>query len=204
MSAPSIEFWFEYGSTYTYLSVVRIGEMAAARSIDVAWKPFLLMPILAEDGMPDGPFLPFPKRTAYMWRDLERRAEEHGVPYRRPSVYPPHTLLTARIGLIAADGGWCEDFTRETFRRHWTEDITIGSDENIRGSLTAVGRNPDDVLARAQSDANKAALKAQTAAASERGIFGSPSFLIGSELFWGDDRLEAALAYAGAATGPAR
>jgi 2-hydroxychromene-2-carboxylate isomerase len=131
-----------------------------------------------------------------MWRDLSRRAEAYGLPYRKPSVYPPNTLLTARIGTLAAMQGWCDAFTREVFRLHWTEDIAIGTDDNLRRALTTVGRNPEEVMVAAQSDANKQLLRAATDAAEAMGLFGSPSFTIGDELFWGDDRLEDALAFA--------
>ena len=76
----SMEFWFEYGSTYSYLSVARIGRMAQRAGVEVAWRPFLLTPILSALGMPKGPFLTNPAKMAYMWRDLERRAAGSGGP----------------------------------------------------------------------------------------------------------------------------
>ena len=191
-----LTFWFEYGSTYTYLSVARISALAAARGVQVEWRPFLLAPILKDYGRVQGPFDGYPVKAQYMWRDLQRRAARHGLPYRKPSAYPPNTLLTARVGTLAATQGWCEPFTREVFRLHWTEDVAIGTDQNLRRALTAVGRNPDEVLVAAQSDANKQLLRAVTGAAEALGIFGSPTFVIGDELFWGDDRLEDALDFA--------
>jgi len=191
-----MSFWFEYASTYSYLTVSRIGELAEARGVQVDWRPFLLAPILKDRGMTQGPFLGHPPKLKYMWRDLERRAAFHGLPYRRPSVYPPNTLLTARVGTMAATQGWCEAFTREVFRLHWTEDVAIGTDENLRRALTSCGRNADEVLVAAQSDAVKQLLRAVTDAAQAFGIFGSPSFTVGDELFWGDDRLEDAFACA--------
>ena len=84
MTERAIEFWFELGSTYTYLTVARIESVARSRSIRVDWRPFLLMPIMIEQGMPGGPFLPYPNKLRYMWRDLERKAQRHGVNYRKP------------------------------------------------------------------------------------------------------------------------
>ncbi|HEX5326251.1 MAG TPA: 2-hydroxychromene-2-carboxylate isomerase [Acetobacteraceae bacterium] len=195
MSAQ-LEFWFEYGSTYTYLSVARIGSVAAQAGVHVLWKPFLLMPLLVKAGLPEGPFLPFPAKMQYMWRDLERRARLHGLPYKRPSVYPPNTLQTARVGLLAAAEGWCADFTTAVFNRHWTRDVIIGTPQNLRDSLAEVGRDADEIIARAESAENKAALRNQTEEAQRRGLFGSPSFMVGTELFWGDDRLDDAVACA--------
>lgn len=189
-------FWFEYGSTYTYLTVARLSEKAEAKGVQVDWRPFLLSAILKDRGQVEGPFQGHPAKLRYMWRDLERRAAVHGLPWRKPSVYPPNTLLTARIGTLAAMQGWCEDFTREVFRLHWTEDVAIGSDDNLRRALTTLGRNADEVILAAQTESNKQLLRAATDSAEALGIFGSPSFTIGDELFWGDDRLDDALDFA--------
>jgi 2-hydroxychromene-2-carboxylate isomerase len=106
-------FWFEYASTYTWLSVSRLPRLAEAAGVQVEWRPFLLAPILKHQvGMERGPFLGHAPKLKYMWRDLERRAAVHGVPYRKPSVYPPNTLLTARVGTLASAQGWSEAFTR--------------------------------------------------------------------------------------------
>jgi len=126
-----LEFWFEYGSTYAYLSVARIDSIAQKHGIAVEWQPFLLMPIMIERGMEHGAYLPYPDKLRYMWRDLERRAARYGIDYRKPSVYPPNTLLTARIGCLAQAEGWCAEFTKAVFRLHWTEDVIIGTDEKI-------------------------------------------------------------------------
>lgn len=192
----SIDFWIEYGSTYTYLSVARIGALAAASNVEVRWQPFFVMPIMAELGLTQGPFLPFPSKTAYMWRDIERRAARHRIPYTRPSTYPVNSLLTARIACIAADEGWCQPFTESVFRLHWTRNILIGSAENIQTVLTDLGKSPSDLMERAQTSVVKEALKRQTAQAKSLGIFGAPSFSVGQELFWGDDRLEEAIEWA--------
>jgi 2-hydroxychromene-2-carboxylate isomerase len=193
----TLDFWFEYGSTYSYLSVARIGAATDAAGVPVRWRPFLLMPLLIEQGLPQGPFLQFPRKTAYMWRDLERRAARHGIPYRKPSRYPPeNVLLTARIGLLASREGWCRAFTERTFALHWTEDRMIGTEDNLGAVLAGLGQEPASVLAAAQTAENKEALKAQTEEARALGLFGAPSFVVDGELFWGDDRLEEAIEWA--------
>lgn len=192
----TIDFWIEFGSTYTYLSVARMGKLAAANGVEIRWQPFFLMPIMVEVGMTEGPFLPFPAKTRYMWRDIERRAGQHGIPYARPSTYPVNSLLTARIACIASAEGWCQPFTEAVFRLHWTKNVLIGSDENIRTALSDLGQVPEAVVARAQSPAGKDALRLQTERAKSLGIFGAPSFTVDGELFWGDDRLEEAVEWA--------
>lgn len=188
-----IDFWIEYGSTYTYLTVARIGKLAVQSGVEVRWQPFFVMPIMAELGMTQGPFLPYPSKTNYMWRDIERRAAKHRVPYARPSTYPVNSLQTARVACIGAQEGWCQSFTEKAFELHWTKNVLIGSEENLRGALLSVGQVPDEVIARSQTREVKDQLKAQTARAKSLGVFGAPSFTVGDELFWGDDRLEEAI-----------
>lgn len=196
MAVP-VEFWYEFGSTYTYLTVARIRCLAEREGVRVLWRPFLLMPLMIRQGMTQGPFLPYPRKLEYMWRDLQRRAEEHGVPYRRPSRYPPNEVLTsARVALIAEREGWCEQFTEGVFRLHWTEDRLIGTEDNLRTAISTARRDPEVVLVQARSDEIKDALKDQTARATDLGLFGSPSFVVAGEVFWGDDRLEQALRWA--------
>ena len=191
-----VDFWIEYGSTYTYLSVARMGRLAEASGVEVRWQPFFVMPIMAESGMTQGPFLPFPSKTAYMWRDIERRSSRHGIPYARPSTYPVNSLLTARIACIASAEGWCQAFTEDVFRLHWTENILIGSDENLHRALVGLAKDPRMLVEKAQTAETKEALKKQTERAKSLGIFGAPSFTVGEELFWGDDRLDEALEWA--------
>lgn len=191
-----LEFWFEFGSTYTYLSVARIGRLAAARGVEVAWHPFYLMPILVERGLNMGPFLPWPEKMAYMWRDIERRAERAGLPYTKPSAYPVSSLLTARIACIAAQEGWCQPFTEKVFSLHWTENRLIGTDDNLDTAIGILGKDPIALKVQAQTPDGKEALKRQTDRARSLGMFGSPSFTCARELFWGDDRLEDALDWA--------
>lgn len=193
----AFDFWFEYGSTYTYLTVARIRALAHSHGVAVSWKPFLLMPLMIEQGMNQGPFLPYPRKIDYMWRDLARRAAEHGIPYSKPSHYPPQEVLTsARLGVLGAREGWCEQFTEKVFALHWTENRIIGTEDNIRTALESIGQDPTSAIERARSTENKEELKSQTEEARRLGLFGSPTFVVAGELFWGDDRLEQAIAWA--------
>lgn len=169
--------------------------MAAGHRVTLDWQPFFLPPVREQQGLG----FPFPEasaKTAYMWRDLERRAATLGVPYRRPSAYPVNSLPAARVALAGKAGGWCQRFTEEAFRLHWTEGRLIGTDDNMKQALGALGLDAAQVVQIANAPENKEALKAQTPRAIDRGIFGAPSFVVGNELFWGDDRLEDAIAWA--------
>jgi 2-hydroxychromene-2-carboxylate isomerase len=191
-----LEFWFEFASSYSYLSVMRIEKVAAAARLEVEWRPFLLGPIFRAQGWNDSPFNLYPAKGRYMWRDLERLAEGYGLPFRRPSAFPRSGLLAARIALAAASEGWCPDFTRAVFTAEFAHDRDIGDSAVLSGLLETLGQDPGAVLARAGSDQNKAALRAQTERAEALGVFGAPSFVVGEELYRGNDRLGDAVAKA--------
>jgi 2-hydroxychromene-2-carboxylate isomerase len=191
-----LEFWFEFASTYSYLTVMRIEQVAGQAGVSVHWRPFLLGPIFAAQGWQDSPFNIYPAKGRYMWRDMERRAQAHGLPFRRPSAFPRNGLLAARVALLAAPEGWCPAFTRAVFRAQFAEDQDIGDLVILHQILESLGKDGKRICEHAQLPENKTALREQTGEAQQRGIFGAPSFLVGAELFWGDDRLEEAIAWA--------
>lgn len=196
MSRPVVEFWFEFASTYSYLSVMRIERAAEAAGVDIEWKPFLLGPVFLALGWNDSPFNIYPPKGRYMWRDLERLAEKEGLPFRRPSRFPRNGLLAARVALVGVEEGWVAAFARAVMTANFAEDREIGEEAVIVEILGTLGLPAAEVIACAQADANKLALRCQTERAAELGLFGAPSFRVGEELFWGNDRLEDALAWA--------
>jgi 2-hydroxychromene-2-carboxylate isomerase len=195
-SAPAIEFWFEFASTYSYPAAMRIEQLARDAGVMVAYRPFLLGPIFAAQGWNDSPFNIYEAKGRYMWRDLARICDALGLPLQRPSVFPRSGLHAARVALAGADEGWCPAFVRAVYSASFAEDGDISSREVIAAILAPLVSDPAAVLARADSAEVKAQLRAQTEAAQAHGIFGSPSFVVSGELFWGNDRLEQALAWA--------
>jgi 2-hydroxychromene-2-carboxylate isomerase len=194
-----LEFWFEFASTYSYPAAERVGAAAAAAGVSVHWRPFLLGPIFAAQGWNDSPFNLYPAKGAYMWRDMERLCEQTGLPLRRPSRFPRNGLLAARLALAAEAEDWQSDFVRAVYRANFAEDREIAEPGVLGSVLEALGQPAASWLERAGSDSNKAALRGQTEEAQRLGIFGAPSFTVAGELFWGGDRLEAALSCAGSA-----
>ena len=191
-----LEFWFEFASTYSYPAAMRIEEVARAAGVSVRWRPFLLGPIFRDQGWEDSPFNLYPEKGRYMWRDLERRCEKHGLALRRPSVFPRNGLLAARVALAAADEPWGPEFVRGIYRANFAEDREIAAAQVVASALEAAGAPAAEWLERAGQPDAKQALREQTEAARRAGIFGAPSWLVEGELFWGDDRLEDALAWA--------
>src|SRR5262245_606451 len=96
-----MEFWFEFGSSYSHVAALRIEDVARRRSVPIVWKPFLLGPLFRRQGWSDSPFNLYPARGRYMWRDVERRCRKFGLPFRRPSLFPRSSLLAARVAILA-------------------------------------------------------------------------------------------------------
>ena len=191
-----LQFWFDYASTYSYVAAMRIEDAAARAGVQVTWRPFLLGPIFTEQlGIKDSPFNVFPVRGRYMWRDLERLCARHCLPWRRPSAFPRATLLAARVGCAAADAPWAPAYHRAVFRANFVEDRDIAAPTVLREILAALGADAEALLAQATSPEAKQALRDRGAEAARLGIFGAPDFVTEGELFFGQDRLEDALAW---------
>ena len=190
--ARQLDFYFSAGSTYTYLTVMRIDALAAAAGVTVRWLPFSVRTIMLEQN--NRPFVGKPVKTQYMWRDLERRAARHGITFSGAPRYPNDgDPLTNVLGIVAADQGWCSALMQRVYRDWFLRDRDPGDRQNLSRILDELGQDPDSLLALAESPAMQARYAVQTDVARRAGIFGSPSFLVGDELFWGDDRLEDAL-----------
>lgn len=198
MTQPkSLDFWFEFASTYSYPAAVRIGALAAERGVKLRWRPFLLGPVFKQNGWTTSPFNLYPAKGRYMWRDLARICGAMDLHFAEPPQFPQNTIVAARVALIAFDGGWGEDFTTAVYRAQFGERKNIGETDVVTAIIRALGHDADAVIARAQSDANKLRLREQTDEAIAHGIFGAPSFVTADgELFWGNDRLESALDWA--------
>jgi 2-hydroxychromene-2-carboxylate isomerase len=195
MEQEPLEFWFEFASTYSYLAASRIEELAAAAGVPVRWRPFLLGPIFVSQGWGDSPFNIYPLKGRYMWRDMERLCEKCELPFRRPTRFPRSGLLAARVACMAADEPWCPRFVRAVFRANFAEDREISRTETIAEILATLGQPPREVLARAEAPENKQRLREQNQMAVVHGVFGAPTMIVGDELFWGNDRLEDAIAF---------
>jgi 2-hydroxychromene-2-carboxylate isomerase len=193
---PTIEFWYEFASSYSWLSVMRIEALAAGAGVEVAWRPFLLGPVFLALGWNDSPFNIYPPKGRYMWRDLARLAQKYGLPFRMPGRFPRSGVLAARVALLGVEEGWVAPFSRAVLNANFAEDREIGEAVVIGEILSTLGLPAEDLLARAVTPENKLALRAQTERAAELGLFGAPSFRVGDELFWGNDRLEDALEWA--------
>jgi 2-hydroxychromene-2-carboxylate isomerase len=195
-SGPRVEFWYEFASTYSYLSAMRIEPLAKSAGVEVIWKPLLLGPIFRAQGWDTSPFNIYPAKGKYMLRDMERLASERGLPFKLPSPFPQNSLHAARLAIIGHAEGWGVAFTRAVYQAEFAGGADIGDKRVLLAILTQLGLDAEALIARSATEDNKQRLRQQTEEAQELGIFGAPSFLARGELFWGDDRLEQALAVA--------
>ncbi|MES2102644.1 MAG: 2-hydroxychromene-2-carboxylate isomerase [Pseudomonadota bacterium] len=194
----SIDFWFEFGSPYSYLSSMRLPALAHRAGIQINWRPFLLGPIFQQQGWHNSPFLIYPAKGAYMWKDMEREAGKYHLPFRRPGDFPRRAILPSRIALANGNARWIGDFVQAVMQLNFVHDRDIDNEAAMREILLQLlpVASAEDILQSAQGDAVKQQLRAQTVTAQDLGIFGAPSFIVGDQLFWGNDRLEDALALA--------
>ncbi|MFC0250952.1 2-hydroxychromene-2-carboxylate isomerase [Massilia consociata] len=193
---PPIEFWFEFGSNYSYLSVMRIEALAGGAGVPLRWKPFLLGPIFRELGWQSSPFAGQKEKGEYVWRDMARRAAKYRLPFTRPAVFPRRAVLPMRVALLGADQPWMGEFCRRIMLQNWAHDRDIDNAGTVLAALAGLVADPAALVAAAGQDPAREALRAQTAQARALGIFGAPTFMVNGEMFWGDDRLEDALEFA--------
>ncbi len=192
-ASPEIEFWFEFGSNYSYLSVMRIENAARQHGVGIVWRPFLLGPIFRALGMENSPFVVQKQKGAYVWQDMVRQCRKYNLRWQRPSVFPRLGVLPARIALLGADQPWIGAFSRHVMERNFAFDQDINQPEHLATILRELGLPAADLLEQAKAEATKARLREQTEHARARGIFGAPTFFVGPEMFWGNDRLDDAL-----------
>jgi 2-hydroxychromene-2-carboxylate isomerase len=187
-----LDFFCFLGSTYTYLAVNRAEKAAALENIALRWRPFSARSIMLEQN--NRPFVGKPVKLAYMWRDLERRAHRHGVPFGSVPNYPndPDELAN-RVATLATLEGWCPQFAKAAYAKWFIENKDPGKIEDLSEVLQEMNRNAGEVIARANSQEVRDKYAAETELARSMGIFGSPTFACGSEIFWGDDRLDDAI-----------
>ena len=189
----NIDFFFSIGSTYTYLSVTRILEVEKKNQVKFTWKPFSVRAIMKEMNN-----IPFPKdklnKVNYMWRDIERRAEGYGFFAKTPVPYPLSEFdLANQIAILGLKKGWGIDYVRLTYKKWFQE----GKEPAIDPSITEVCRelniDKDEIISQANSKKIINNYNLNTNSARDNKIFGSPSFVVKNEIFWGDDRMEDAI-----------
>lgn len=185
----ALHFFFDFSSPFAYLAATQIEALAARRGAELVYRPFLLGGLFKAIGTPDVPLLamPAPKRR-HMLADLARWADHLGVPLRFPTRFPMNTVKPLRMILQLPEGQEAA-LIHPIFRAYWADDRDISDDATLRAIADAAGLDGAALVGGTRSEAVKERLKAATDAAARAGLCGAPSFLVGDELFWGQDRL---------------
>jgi 2-hydroxychromene-2-carboxylate isomerase len=196
MDKPQMTFWFEFASTYSYLSAMRVQEAADNAGVVVLWQPFLLGPVFGAQGWTTSPFNVYPRKGAYMWRDMARLAAERGLEFRQPEVFPQNGILAARVTLaLRAAGHAVAPFVCAVYTRQFVRGQVISEPDIVTAALSDAGFGAEWLDAARDPDIKQALFDSGTEA-DRLQLFGAPSFSVGDEIFWGDDRLEHALRFA--------
>ncbi|TJY56659.1 2-hydroxychromene-2-carboxylate isomerase [Sinimarinibacterium sp. CAU 1509] len=191
-----VQFWFEFASTYSYPAAMTLEAAAAAAGVSVQWRAFLLGPVFREQGYDSSPFIQFPAKGRYMWRDIQRLCARMDLPYRQPSSFPRTSVSAARIVAAYGDAPWIGDFVRAVYTANFANDQDIADDGVIQTCLVSIGQDADTLLASVAQSPLKERLRQNTDQARTLGIFGAPSYWVDGELFWGNERQADALAWA--------
>ena len=180
---------------------MRIEEAAKQVGVRIVWKPFLLGPVFRAQGWDNSPFVLQKAKGDYVWKDMARQCAKHGLPWRQPSEFPRPSVLPLRVALLGADQPWMGDYCRAIMSLNFEQDQAIDSREAVASVLAQLNLPHEALIDEALSEAHKGRLRVQTQAAMDKGVFGAPTFFVGGEMFWGNDRLDDALAWCASVQG---
>lgn len=185
----SLEFYFDFGSPTAYLAHKRLGQLSAQYDLEVIYKPMLLGGVFKATGN-SSPIV-IPAKGQYMMaHDLPRFAQRYGVEMNPNPFFPINTLNLMRAAIAAERLDCATPFNAAVYEAVWIQQKAMGDSAVVADVLTAHGLDATAVLALSQDPAVKAALITNTEAAVARGIFGAPTFFMGDEMYFGQDRLD--------------
>lgn len=193
----TIKAWLSIGSTYTYLTALRLRSVVELSGIKLEIRPISIRQIMKN--MDNIPFPPSKKtKVDYMWRDIQRRSEFYSLPVPKvPAPYPLKEFDRANlVGIVMEQNGKYLEYLEETYRAWFLEGLEAGSDQNLENVFRAMGTSLPEILDKASSSEILEIYERNTAEAQTTGVFGAPSFEVNGEIFWGDDRLEDAILFA--------
>lgn len=186
MQNKTIEFFWDAASPYTYLAATQIDALAERCGYRLHWRPFLLGKAFEATGNRAPAMIP--AKGKYLFKDLRLWARHYDVPLFFPRVFPINSIAALRIACALPEEK-VGDWAKAVMAAYWTRDADISQPDVLKGIATAIGLDGEALLTAAQDAAVKDKLRANTDEAIERGVFGAPTFFVGEQMFWGNDRL---------------
>ena len=186
---PMLEFFFDYGSPFSYLADTQLPGVAKRSGAAVVYRPMLLGAVLKATG--NASPMTVPAKGRYMMRDLQRWAKRYGVPFQsNPFSFVSNTLRIMRGGVASQRLGVFDRYHGAVFAAAWGEPLDLGEEQTLRRLLEQSGVDSQRLLSAIDDQETKDELRRNTDSAIERGVFGAPTFFVGDEMFWGNDRLD--------------
>jgi len=183
-----LEFFFDYGSPFSYLADTQLPDVAKRTGATLVYRPMLLGAVLKATG--NSSPMAVPAKGAYMALELERWAKRYRVPFQsNPFSFRSNTLRVMRGAVASHRLGVFDAYHPAVFEAVWGQPLNLGEDELLRGLLQRVAIDPERLFRTMEEQETKAELRRNTDEALQRGVFGAPTFFVGGEMFWGNDRL---------------
>ena len=193
--SKSVEFFFDVGSPTVYLAATQLSKIAGRHGATVLWRPFLLGGVFKATGNVSPATAP--AKSRYMGDDLERFARRYKVPFLFNPFFPVNTLALMRGAVAYQQQGRLDQYIEAIFSAMWVTGKNMNEPTIVAEVLDTIGIGAQEFLVAIAAQDVKDKLKSNTEEAVERGAFGAPTFFVGDEMFFGQDRLdfvEAALA----------
>ena len=185
----TVEFFYDFGSPTVYLAATQLPDIAASVGATIDWRPMLLGGVFKSTGN-QSPVV-VPAKAAYMNNDLKRFAKRYSVPFRFNPHFPINTLALMRGAVAYQDDVVVSSTYRDAiFMAIWVEARNLNEPDVIGQVLSAAGLDPAELMNRIGQQAVKDQLIANTEQAVDRGVFGAPTFFVGDQMFFGQDRLD--------------
>jgi 2-hydroxychromene-2-carboxylate isomerase len=186
----TFEFWFDFGSTASYLAWTQLPALQAATGAKSVFRPMLLGGVFQATGNQSPANIP--AKGKYLFADFERFAERYGVAFNRNPYFPINTLLFMRGAIALQQKGDARfmDYCRAVFNAIWVDSLNMNDPATAAEALRKAGFDAQALVALASEQTTKDALKAATQEAIDRGVFGAPTFFVGDQMFWGQDRMD--------------
>ena len=185
----TVEFFYDFGSPTVYLAATQLPDIAASVGATIDWRPMLLGGVFKSTGN-QSPVV-VPAKAAYMNNDLKRFAKRYGVPFRFNPHFPINTLALMRGAVAYQDDAVAASTYRDAiFMAIWVEARNLNEPDVIGQVLSDAGLDPAELMNRIGQQTVKDQLIANTEEAVNRGVFGAPTFFVGEQMFFGQDRLD--------------